>query len=173
MDTREYIIMLKNAFTYIRSIDGFLIKIGSIVYELENQCRNGSCDPMEVFKKIIFDRELEENLSRFACYKEEIYNAIISDPRHKILRRYITVLMERLNSLKCVEEKPVETLTPPSTWFKESHEPILIPRKERGRTSNIGFTRKTEKTDLEYLIKILLVAGIILFSITLILMITK
>jgi len=173
MDVREYVVILKNAFTYIRSVDGFLIKIGSIVYELENQCRNGSCDPMEVFKRIIFDRELEENLSRFACYKEEIYNAIMGDPRHKILRRYITVLMERLNSLKCVEEKPIETLTPPSTWFKESHEPILIPRKERGRISNIGFMWKIEKMDLEYLIKILLIASIILFIISLILMLTR
>ena len=174
MDVKEYVTLLKNSITYIRSVDGFLVKLGSIVYEIEGICQDGTCDPVEVFKQVLYDDELVNVLKRFSCYKEEIRSAIERDPRHKILRKYVSIICERLGSIECVREESLETLTPPPTWFKEYREkPVIYEESSFGRKSSImaGFRERVTGDNLENVVKILLVISMILFVITLILII--
>lgn len=117
---------MRDSLTYVRSIDGFLVKLVSIIYEVEDYCDKYSCDSIGVFKSILMDESLDRVLSRFSCYLGEIVEAINTDPRHKILRKYIEVIKETLGSKKCVEEGVVETFTPQATWIKERAETIVV-----------------------------------------------
>jgi len=162
---REYIVSLKNSLTYIRSIDGFLVKIGSIIYDLEDKCRDKTCDPKKLLKEILSAKELRSYLSRFSCYRDEIFEKINSDPRHKNLRRYFEVLKETLESIECTGEGEVILETPPATWAKERIEPRIVIEEEIRERKKFSF-------DLYSLIKTLLIVSIAIFIITLVLIFT-
>jgi len=122
LSVEKYVEQLKASFSYAKSVDTFLVKLGSVAYEIESSCTSSSCDSREVFKAVIYSGELAEYFKKLACYKSEVLERVISDPRHKILRKYLDIIENRLNTLECASEAGVEPLTPLATWVKEHYE---------------------------------------------------
>jgi len=169
MDIERYVRMLAQSLTYVRSIDGFLVKLGSIAYEIESACKSVSCDPHEVFREMLFSDQLIEMLKPFSCYKDEVASVITSDPRHKVLRSYLDLIVARLEKLECIQEKAIETLTPPSTWFKEHYarsteKPVQEPHKKPPHVGILLNGYIVERT-----VKVMLIISSLLLLLTLVL----
>ncbi len=161
----RYIEILQYSLSYVKSLDGFLVKLDSIVYELEDICRREGCDPVSLFRNIISSNELREVLSRFSCYRGEIIESIRNDPRHRILRKYLDILSNVLENIECVEEGSIETVVPPATWVKEEGERIVVEPVET------SIRVRYRRWSVDSIGKLLLLVSIVLFIITLILII--
>ncbi len=137
----KYVDELGTALSYIHSIDGFLIKLGTVVHELEEMCRdNEECSTVSIIREILKHPELRKRLSRFSCYTGEIIEIINSDPRHKILRKYVDVIRECLEDIECVEEnKGVTVYTPEALWVKEKKEKEYFVETKTKVLKKVGF----------------------------------
>ncbi|MET1160353.1 MAG: hypothetical protein ABWW65_05275 [Thermoprotei archaeon] len=169
MSYTEHVLRLKRTLSYVRSIDGFLVKIGGFVYELEDMCRDGGCDPRLILEEVLSSSELYDSLARFSCYRSEIINAITSDPRHKILRKYLDVIHKVLSNIECRGEEQVVVTTPEATWVKEKREEVIIPvsRQQTRHKIPVGLRDPWD------IVKILLIISIVSFIVVLILIITS
>ncbi|MCD6301143.1 MAG: hypothetical protein J7L82_03630, partial [Staphylothermus sp.] len=120
----KYVDELDYALSYIHSIDGFLVKLGTIVHELEDICKDSEeCNVHSIIKEILMHPKLRKSLSSFSCYTGEIVEMINSDPRHKVLRKYVNILKESLEQIECVKKgRGVSVHTPEALWVKERKE---------------------------------------------------
>lgn len=161
---KRYVAELADSLTYVRSIDGFLIKLGTIVLSLEDECRGTSnCDPSILLKNILQHDKVSRNLSRFSCYVEEIINTIMRDPRHKVMRKYIDILRDVLEKITCVESPEVERVTPPALWLKEHEEHVQRTRATYKRIRRLSF-----KGSVESVLKIGIIVSVLLYILSLI-----
>lgn len=163
----EYIEKLRSSVNYIKTIDGFLVKLSSIVYDIEDKCSSGLCDSINLFSKLMYSDELVSVFSRFSCYIGEIESIVRKDPRHRILRKYLSILVNRLSSLECIEDKEYDTLTPVPTWLKEriSESGVFVEEIPRTRTRRSLFWRNNI---VESSWKILFIISIVLLIISLV-----
>jgi hypothetical protein len=157
----KYVSEFRDSLMYVRSIDGFLIKLGTLVMELEDLCRDGGCSVEDHLRGILGNELLREVLGKFSCYLDDIVESINNDPRHKALRKYIGVIKEVLASIPCKREAEVEKTTPPALWLKESRE------REEGVRIKVIYRGRSWSDPLRIL-KYLLAFSIILFIIALI-----
>ncbi len=157
----KYASELRDSLTYVRSIDGFLIKLGTLVIELEDLCRDSGCSVGDYLGNILSHDLLRDTLGRFSCYVDDIVESINNDPRHKILRKYIDVIRGALTNIPCRREFMVEKTTPPALWLKESRE------REEGAGIKVTY-RGRSWSDPSRILKYLLVFSTILFIIALI-----
>ncbi len=126
-----------DSLSYVKSIDGFLIKTTTLVYMIEDLCRNARCDPGDVLARVLGSPNVRRYLSIYSCYRDNIINQIISDPRHKKLRKYIEVIGEALSSVECrgdMYHMKISVETPPAVWAKEEAGiPVVYESRPRKR----------------------------------------
>ncbi|ADI31715.1 hypothetical protein [Staphylothermus hellenicus] len=165
----KYVVELADSLSYVRSIDGFLVKLGTIVVSLEDDCRNiSNCDPAVLLENILMHEKLSRYLSRFSCYLEDIVDAINSDPRHKVLRKYIGVLRGVLERIKCVESPGIQKTTPPALWVKEYREQMRPVKPVHKLSLYFRLKKNTESS-----LTMILLLSIILYVISLIIYLSK
>jgi hypothetical protein len=157
----KYVVELRDSLMYVRSIDGFLIKLGTLVIELEDLCRDSSCSVEDYLRSILGNELLRDVLGRFSCYIDDIIESINNDPRHKTLRKYTDVIRDVLTNIPCRKGVEVEKTTPPALWFKESRE------REEGVKVKVIY-RGRSWSDPSRILEYLLVFSIILFIIALV-----
>lgn len=168
----EYVDKLRRSIDYIKTIDGFLVKLSSIAYDIEDNCSSGICDSSDIFKKLIESNELADVLSRFSCYVGEIESFIKNDPRHRVLRKYLSIITDRLKTLKCIEDRRYDTLMPSPTWLKESYSETtsvsVVEVASKKRFSHRGLYIK-RFVSIENLWKILFITSVVLITISIVL----
>ncbi len=120
--------------SYGRSIDWYLVKLSSIVYEIEDLCRYGECDPEVLFKDFLSDKRVRKALEPLACYRDDVLAFITSNPRFRNLRRYTRVIEGFLAGLPCTA-KELEVVPRPATWVIEEEA--------------VGARRRREKATIE------------------------
>ena len=108
--------------SYVRSIDGFLVKTSTLILELEDLCKDGGCDPAEYLRRILSDQRVGKYLMSFSCYTDTIIHLVSSDPRHRKLRKYLDIIVDALNKYGCSSgfRAEISVETPPALWVKES-----------------------------------------------------
>ncbi|WP_244372447.1 hypothetical protein [Staphylothermus marinus] len=165
----KFVVELADSLSYIRSIDGFLVKLGTIVVSLEDECREiSNCDPAVLLENILMHEKLSRYLSRFSCYIDDIVDSINSDPRHKVLRKYTDVLRSVLERIKCVESTEIEKTTPPALWVKEYKE-----QTRQVKPIHRPVLRFKLNINTESILTMILLASIILYIISLIIYLPK
>lgn len=161
---RQLVIDFRDSLSYVRTVDGFLIKLGSLILRIEDYCSNGACDPEEFLDNILRSVELKKYLERFSCFRGDIYEAVMSDPRHKKIRKYLNVLRRVLEEIKCVpsEATDIVPVTPPALWVKE--------RVEEKRSRGIAkiVYESTGGFDIEKILIILLLSATMIFLLSII-----
>lgn len=100
-----------NETKYVRSIDGFLVRLSSLVYRIKEISREFGSDPLEIFNHILMCEEVRIALKPLVPYVETIHEVIKNDPRHKILRPFANYLLALLKTLP-PEEKVLELARP-------------------------------------------------------------
>lgn len=86
---------------YVRSVDGFLVKLSTLLYDVSGECAGDSSCTRACFEKALRHPVLEKELSRLSCYKDVAFKMIAEDPRFKSLRNYIDVLRRALDETMC------------------------------------------------------------------------
>ncbi len=158
----EYI----DSLSYVKSIDGFLVKTTTLVIELEDLCRDNTCSVEEYLYKVLTDQRVEKYLKSYACYLDNIVDAVKRDPRHKKIRKYLDILVKALSSYECRPGYGMEISveTPSALWVKEYREKeIPVSTKKPLLKSRI------RRLSAEEMIISMFYASIILFIIYLIL----
>ncbi|RLG81173.1 MAG: hypothetical protein DRO13_01850 [Thermoprotei archaeon] len=159
----KYLGYLKDSLSYVRSIDGFLVKLSNVVYDLEEYCDKDVCDPVEVVKAILSSKELALHISRLSCHKDLVYSAIANDPRHRVLRKYLDVIRSILDSSECSDANALETHVYPATWAKE---------RMAWKRWHKGTAERGTSLNLDNLVKSLVIISFTLFIIALVLLLT-
>lgn len=104
---------------YGRSIDWYLVKLSSIAYEIEDYCRQGICDSIKLFNEFINNERVLKALEPLSCFKDDVISTINSNPRFKILRKYVSTIESTLATLTCKETRELEIVPRPATWVIE------------------------------------------------------
>ncbi len=156
-----------DSLSYVKSIDGFLIKTTTMVYNVEDYCRLAGCDPVETVERVLSDERVKKYLVAFSCYRDNIVSQINSDPRYKKLRRYTSILSSVLGSLECRGEAAHASIaveTPPALWVKEEAEGKASPRRsfEVLPPSTLIESKRNSESIVEKILLGLLVLSIIL-----------
>jgi len=162
---RQLAIDFRDSLSYVRTVDGFLIKLGSLILRIEDHCSNGACDPEELLNDVLRSAELKKYLEKFSCFKGDIYEAVMSDPRHKKIRKYLDVLRGVLEEIECVHSEAVDIVpvTPPALWVKERAE-------EKYARGPIEIIHESVRwLNLEKVLIILLISAAIIFLLSIIL----
>ena len=117
--------------SYGRSVDWYLVKLSSIAYEIEDHCRYGTCDSLELFNMFINNERVLKALEPLSCFKDEVISTINNNPRFKILRKYNKIIESTLTTLICKEAKELEIMPRPATWVIEEkiEKQKKLPRK--------------------------------------------
>jgi hypothetical protein len=153
--------------SYVKSVDGFLIKTSTLIYGIEDYCSKAGCDPSSLLEDILRRDHVRKYLKAFACYRDNILSSISSDPRYKNIRKYEEIIRKVLSEIECegTVSAEISVETPPALWVKEAHETI-----PKGRPSpRMGPHRITSPQRVSQILLGLLVASIILFIIYLLL----
>ncbi len=103
------------------SVDGYLINLGGLVFEVEDYgafCKEyrAVCPPnfdlRNVFRKVLSCAEVINALSPLAGHVDDVKELVYSSPRHKSLRPYLDIIIEVLNRMP-LSEKELEVMRPP------------------------------------------------------------
>ncbi len=161
---RRFAIDFRDSLSYVRTVDGFLIKLGSLILKIEDYCSGGSCDPEELLNDVLRSAELRKYLGKFSCFKGDIYEAVMSDPRHKKIRKYLGVLRGVLEEIECVpsEADDIVPVTPPALWVKERAEE----KRARGPIEIIH--EGVRGLDVEKVLIFLLIGAAVIFLLSII-----
>lgn len=114
-------ILVKEAPLYT-SIDGYLTKLDTLFYSVEDYYGRGKA--REIVKAILECDELREALRPLANYISEVEKLVLNDPRHLPTRRYLDLLIKTLKRIEPLE-KPLE-ITRPRTLEPSRAEPHYI-----------------------------------------------
>lgn len=168
---RRFVIEAKTT----HSVDGYLILLGGLVFEIEEfrGFRMFDYDSREILKKILSCAEVVEALSPLANYIEDVRDIVYSSPRHKSLRSYLDIITETLSKIP-PSEKKLEVLRPPLSVLD-----TVPSTKPESRTRDLHYipveTAESSSTPIKskkevirripgYILLIILSAGIIYFS---------
>ncbi len=147
--------------SYGRSVDWYLVKLSSIAYEIEDLCKYGVCDSLELFNEFINNERVLRVLEPLSCFKEEVVNMIHSNPRFKILRKYVKIIESTLTTLICKEAKELEIMPRPATWVIEEKIEKQLPRKPIKKIM-IGKPRWDIEKTITYIVIAIFIIGVIL-----------
>lgn len=150
--------VLVSELKYARSVDTYLIKFSSLIYELEDQCLGDSKCVRELFRKILEHPALSKEISALACHIDEVLHVVQEDPRFKNLRGYLDVIEDVLSKTTCTSEKElVITREPTFRVEREEYERLEKP------SITILFKRKfTLKSLLKVIVIVVAVVLIVL-----------
>ena len=103
----ERIRSLAEELKYVKSVDSYLIKLSSLVYDLEDYSYGDEKATREMLEKALRNPLLVERLKPLSCYVDVVEASILGDPRMKKLRGYVDVIVKVLSEIPCKEEKPL------------------------------------------------------------------
>ncbi|MCC6041295.1 MAG: hypothetical protein LM557_03870 [Desulfurococcaceae archaeon] len=146
---------------YARSVDTYLVKFSSLIYELEDQCLGDSACVVNSFRRVLGHPSLSKEISTLACHVDEVLHLVQEDPRFKNLRGYIGVFEEVLRSVACVSEKEL-AITRQPTFRVEREEAIVKPERQ------VVVIAKRE-IPLQVLLKIVAIVAVVLVVVGLLL----
>lgn len=167
---RRFVIEAKTT----HSVDGYLILLGGLVFEIEESkgFRVFSYDPREILRKVLSCVEVAEALSPLTDYVEDVKYLVNSSPRHKLLRPYLDLITEFLSTMPPSGRKLV-TIRPSLNELDRipSEEPKLrtsntyhIPVEVTGPSTLEKGWGDVIKKVLGYTSLVIISAGIIYFS---------
>lgn len=84
---------------YVRSVDGFLIILGTLVSEAEELASMLGLSSEDVLKRVFGCIEVSEALRPLARYASDVERIITADPRHRSLRPYLQLIQSHLSNL--------------------------------------------------------------------------
>ncbi|MEM4664072.1 MAG: hypothetical protein QXP67_04000 [Desulfurococcaceae archaeon] len=102
----EKIRVTVNELKYVRSVDGFLVKLSSLLYDIQDECLGDSSCTKSCLEKALNHPMLREELSKLSCYVDMVEKMVTSDPRFKSLRDYADLLIGVLRGIECVGSLP-------------------------------------------------------------------
>lgn len=102
----EKIAITVNELKYIRSVDGFLVKLSSLLYDIIDECFGDSSCARSYFEKALNHPTLRQELARLSCHVDIVEKTLMGDPRFKLLRQYGDILMSVLGEIECVSGLP-------------------------------------------------------------------
>lgn len=100
---------------HVRSVDGFLIKLGFLAEEIKSSLSLNERTlekEREMFKKVLECREVAEALSPLASYYQAVGDLIANDPRHRDLKPLADILLEHLEKAS-PSNKPLQLVREP------------------------------------------------------------
>ena len=103
----------------VKTIDGLLIKLDSILYEVREYCRESMEDPEDMLRAILLRSECKSVVEALACCRDEV-ERLLETPRFRTLKPYKNVIIEVVESTPCTGESRIECGTPQPTWRKQS-----------------------------------------------------
>jgi len=152
---------------YGRSVDWYLVKLSSIAYEIEDLCRHNVCDSLELFNEFINNERVLRALEPLSCFKDEVVDTINSNPRFKILRKYVKIIESTLTTLICKEAKELEIVPRPATWVIEEKIEKQLPKKPIEKIM-VGKPRWDIEKTITYIVIAIFIIGVILIIYSLI-----
>jgi hypothetical protein len=106
-----------------RTIDGYLTKLDSLIYVIEDYF--GEETASMVVGDVLRCEEVRESLRPLAGHVREVERLVLSDPRHKLSRKHIDLILATLEELTPVGE-PLDAIRPPI--FEVEEESVEKPR---------------------------------------------
>ncbi len=156
---------------YGRSVDWYLIKLSSIAYEIEDLCRHGECNPMDLFRDFLGDKRVQRMIEPLSCYRDEVISLIRGNPRFKVLRRYVDIIESTLESIPCREKREIEVVPRPATWVIEERLEKPLKRRVLEKPELVSVSGERGR-DLEklitYVVVLVFILGVILILYTVI-----
>ena len=125
---------------YGRSVDWYLIKLGSAIYRLESACYG---DVEVCVREFLNKPEVRGALAPLACYRDAVRELILT-PRHRGLQPYMDLILEILSSLKCSGRERIESIMRKETYAVESGK-----EKEEIRKEVVVEERRWRRSKLE------------------------
>lgn len=156
---QEKIQVLAEELRYSKSVDGYLVKLSSLVYDLEDYYGDVK-KARELFEKILKHPLIVNELKALSCYKDVVEAGIQRDPRIKKLREYADILTRTLSEIPCKEEKQL-SISREATFRVEE---VEVRREKRPLVKT---TRRT------LLVKTLVAIGVTLLIVALILILLR
>lgn len=147
---QDKINMLSDEFKHYRSIDSYLIKLSSLIYDLEDYCYGDIQRARNLLEKILTHSSIINYIAHLSCYKDAIEAQIQRDPRIKKLREYSDILLKVLSETPCKEERNIE-------FSREAT--FRIEKKEEEVTKEIK--HKHLRLNRNLMVKISISAGLI------------
>ncbi|MEM1612500.1 MAG: hypothetical protein QXH02_03995 [Desulfurococcaceae archaeon] len=151
---QEKIQVLAEELRHSKSIDGYLVKLSSLVYDLEDYCYGNVERARELFEKTLKHPLIANELRALSCYRDVVEASIQRDPRIKKLREYADILARILSEIPCREEKRLSI----------SREATFRVEEAETRKEEKAVVRSTRRT---LLIKMLMATGVILLIVAL------
>ncbi|MEM1628049.1 MAG: hypothetical protein QXP02_03855 [Desulfurococcaceae archaeon] len=160
---------------YVKSIDGYMVKLSTLVYDLENTCLGDYDCVKDKLIYVLRHPFVAKELSNLACYKDEILNTIETNPRFKNLRKYINVVEEAMKDIQCIERRELERSR--DATFRIEHEETNIHGGTYSKET-ISIWKKPvkflHKTSYEKIVtKLAIAISIILFIVSLLILILR
>lgn len=128
---------------HLSSVDGYLVKLETLILQVEDLSSYGKYDPKVVFKKMLSCRELVESLQPLSNYISDVEHLVAHDIRHKLLRPYLETLLEALRSIPPSTVRLVLMREPLERLEKEGS------RREYPDSRSIHVQEPVEKRDTE------------------------
>lgn len=111
----------------VKTVDGLLIAIDSIVYDIREKAASLGEDPGEILRAILLHSECRAVLRAISCCRDGV-EALIETPRFRSLRPFKNIILEVASTQPCTGEPGIECLIPEPTWRKESYPTMKGPR---------------------------------------------
>lgn len=156
-----------------RSVDGYLIILGSLISEVEELLSiQPDRDAREVLKKVFLCSEVINALSPLTGHSDDVKELIRSSPRHRSLRPYLDIIVEVLNRIP-LSKKELEVIRPPINELERTskakpelgtHSPLYIPVETTDHGIMVGSKREVVRRILGYVLLTILLIGISYFS---------
>lgn len=99
----EKVKVIASDLRYVKSVDGFLVKLSSLIYDISDECLGEEKCIRMYFEKALVHPLLRQQLERLACYTDVVEKLVLGDPRFKVLRNHLETLLSTLRELKCTE----------------------------------------------------------------------
>ncbi|MEM1668551.1 MAG: CAP domain-containing protein [Thermofilaceae archaeon] len=90
---------------YVRTVDGFLVLLGTLVFRLEETALILGLNSNDVLMRVLACTEVSEALRPLAKYVDVVSNLVSTDPRHKGLRPYLPIICSYLSELTPVSRE--------------------------------------------------------------------
>lgn len=146
---RERVQVLAEELRYSKSIDGYLVKLSSLVYDLEDYCYGDVENARKLFEKALTHPSIVSELGALSCYRDVVEASIQRDPRMKKLRDYADILAKVLSEIPCRAEKQLSV---------SREATFRVERAEAAKEEAIAF-RARRRT---LLVKLLVITGVVL-----------
>lgn len=159
---------------YVKSIDGYMVKLSTLVYDLENICLNDDNCTREKLKYVLKHPLVVKELSNLVCYKDEVLSAVEFNPRFKNLRKYNDVFVDILGTTKCAEGKELERTR--DATFRIEHEEVGVENSVRSRKIDTMLKKPLELlrvVNREWLSRLVVIISIVLLIISLLMLIIR